>query len=49
MNKSVHQKTFKNSLYLRQDANEKHESNEERQRMYVADSLLADREKRKTM
>lgn len=49
MNKQLYNKTFKNSLYLRQDANEKFENNEEKQRMYVADQLLTDRERRKTM
>lgn len=49
MNQALHNKTFKNSLYLRQDAIEKYENNEEKQRMYVAEQLIADRERRKTM
>ena len=49
MSQAINNKTFKNSLYLRQDAIEKYENNEDKQRMYVADQLIADRERRKTM
>jgi hypothetical protein len=49
VDQSVYKKTFKNSLYLRQDAMEKYDGNEDKQRTYVKDSLLQDRERRKTM
>lgn len=49
MNQTVYNKTFKNSLYLREDAQQKYENSEDKQRQYVKESLLADRERRKTM